>query len=120
MQEAQRRMDAAIARATACHMSNAKWRMLFAILWELGGMELRWKFVSDDRTFTAFSPQPSYGVLEQTLGDVLPHPYGAYREIEWLEVPLSHADLVEAGLAKVGKYPLARTPTGLRIVAYDW
>ena len=118
-EEAERRMGAAIARATARHMSNAKWRKLFAALWELGGVRLRWKFVRDDRVFTESSPPP-YGILEETLGDVLPSPYGAYREIEWVEVSPAQADAVEQKLAHLGQYPLARNATGLRVVAYDW
>lgn len=66
-QEMQRRIDAAIARASACHMSNAKWRKLFAALRELGVGPLRWKFVRDDRVFVQPSP-PAHAVLEQMLG----------------------------------------------------
>lgn len=120
LQEAQRRMDAAITRATASHMSNAKWRKLFSTMWELGGVGLRWKFVRDDRVFEAASPPPSHSLLEETLGDVPPYPYGPYREIEWVEVDATRADAVEAALADVGKFPLVRTPSGLRVVAYDW
>lgn len=101
-------------------MSNAKWRKLFAALWELGGIGLRWKFLCDDRIFNESSPPLSYGVLEDRLGDVLPYPYGAYREIEWIEVSLAQADAVESKLSQLGKYPLVRTATGLRVVAYDW
>jgi len=113
-------MDAAIARATAHHMSNAKWRKFFAALWELGGVRLRWKFLRDDRVFDEPSPPTPYGVLEDRLGDVLPYPYGAYREIEWVEVSLAQADEVELKLSQLGKYPLVRTSTGIRVVAYDW
>jgi hypothetical protein len=112
-------MDAAIAKASVRHMSNAKWRKLFAALWELGGVGLRWKFVRDERIFSAGSPPPG-AVLDQTLGDVLPSPYGAYREIEWVEVPAAHADRVEQALAQAGKFPLVRSATGLRVVAYEW
>lgn len=100
-------------------MSNAKWRKLFAILWELGGVELRWKFVRDERIFTAQSPPP-HGALEETLGDVLPSPYGAYSEIEWVEAPAAQADDVEQALARAGKFPIVRCATGLRVEAYKW
>jgi hypothetical protein len=80
-QETQRRIDAAIARASARHMSNARWRKLFAALRELEVGPLRWKFVRDDNVFVQPVP-PAHAVLERTLGDVLPHPYGPYREIE--------------------------------------
>src|SRR4051812_43853412 len=82
-QEKQRRVDAAIARASACHMSDTKWRKLFGLLRELGVGPLRWKFVRDDRVFVQPAP-PAFAVLERTFGDVLPYPYGPYREIEWV------------------------------------
>ncbi len=43
--EQARRVDAAIARALACHMSNAKWRKLFPALRELGVGRMAWKFI---------------------------------------------------------------------------
>jgi hypothetical protein len=118
-QEARRRMDVAIARARVHHMSNTKWRKLFATLWEMGGIRLRWKFVRDERIFTEGSPSPS-NILDEMLGDTLPSPYGAYREIEWVEVALAQADRVEQALAQVGQYPLVRCATGLRVIAYEW
>ena len=50
-QEAQRRVDDTIARASVCHMSDTKWRKLFAALRELAVGPLRWKFIRDDRVF---------------------------------------------------------------------
>ena len=112
-------MEATIARATARHMSNAKWRKLFAALWELGGVGLNWKFLRDDRVFSGSSPPP-YAILEETLGDVMHAPYAVYREIEWVEVSRAQADAVEHKLSQVGHYPLVRTATGMRVIAYDW
>ena len=112
-------MDAAIARATARHMSNAKWRKLFTALWEMGGVELRWKFVRNEHVYTCSSPRP-FGIREESLGDVLPRPYGEYREIHWVEVSHAQADAVEQKLSQLGQFPLVRTDTGMRVAAYDW
>lgn len=118
-QEMQRRIDAAIARASVCHMSNAKWRKLFAVLRELEVGPVRWKFVRDNRVFLHPVP-PADALLEKMLGDVLPYPYGPYREIEWIEVPAERAAGVIEALAAIGQFPIQRLETGLRIVGYTW
>ena len=118
-QEKQRRVDAAIARASACHMSNARWRKLFAALRELGVGPLRWKFVGDDRVFVQPVP-PAQAVLERTLGDVLPYPYGPYREIEWVEMPAECAIGVIAALAAVGQFPVQQSRSGVPVAGYTW
>jgi hypothetical protein len=115
----QRRIDAAIARASVCHMSNAKWRKLFAVLRELEVGPVRWKFVRDNRVFLHPVP-PADALLEKMLGDVLPYPYGPYREIEWIEVPAERAAGVIEALAAIGQFPIQRLETGLRIVGYTW
>jgi hypothetical protein len=117
--EMQRRVDAAIARATACHMSNTKWRKLFAALRELDIGPLRWKFISDDRIFVRPVP-PAHAVLERTLGDALPYPYGPFREIEWIEVPAEQAVVVVEALATVGEFPIQQLDSGVRVVGYTW
>ena len=118
-QEKQRRVDAAVARATASHMSNTKWRKVFAALLELGVGPVRWKFVGDDHVFVQSVP-PAHAVLERMLGDVLPYPYGQYREIEWVEVPAARAAGVIEALAAVGQFPVRQCDTGLRVVGYTW
>jgi hypothetical protein len=40
----------------------------------------------DDRIFVQPLP-PAGAVLERMFGDVLPYPYGPFREIEWIEIP---------------------------------
>jgi hypothetical protein len=117
--EAQRRVDALIARASACHMSDAKWRKLFATLRSLGVGPLRWKFIHDDRVFAEPVP-PAPEVLERTLGDVLPYPYGPFREIEWVEVPAERAAGVVAALAAVGQFPVQQLDSGVRVIGYSW
>src|SRR5262249_34758797 len=106
--ETQRRIDAAIAGASASHMSNAKWRKLFAALRELGVGPLRWKFVRDDRVFLQSVPRAHAG-LERTLGGGLAYPYGPFREIGWV-----------AGLAVVGHLPIQQLDSGVRVVGYTW
>jgi len=118
-QETQRRVDAAIARASASHMSDAKWRKLFAALRESGVGPVRWKFVRDDRVVVGPVP-PAHGVLERTLGDVLPYPYGPYREIEWVEVPVEQAAGVIEALAALGQFPVRQVDSGLRVIGYTW
>jgi hypothetical protein len=118
-QEAQRRVDALIARASACHMSDAKWRKLFAALRELDVGPLRWKFIRDDRVFAQPVP-PAPEVLERTLGDVLPYPYGPFREIEWVEVPAGRAAGVVEALAAVGQFPVRQLDSGVRVIGYTW
>jgi hypothetical protein len=117
--EARRRVDAAIARASAGHMSDAKWRKLFAVLRESGVGPVRWKFVRDDRVFVEPAP-PAHAVLERTLGDVMPCPYGPYREIEWVEVPADWAAGVIEALAAVGQFPVRQLESGVRVVGYTW
>jgi hypothetical protein len=100
-------------------MSDAKWRKLFAALRELGVGPLRWKFVREDRVFVQPSP-PTHAVLERTLGDVLPYPYGPYREIDWVEMPAERAAGVVEALAAVGQFPLRQLASGVRVVGYTW
>jgi hypothetical protein len=116
--ERQRRIDAAIARAKAAHMSNAKWRKLFQVL-SGRGFQLRWKFIGDDRVFEEWPPHED-AILDDCLGDVLPYPYGPYREIDWIEIPAEHADLTEELLDNIGRFPKTRTEFGLRVAGYSW
>ena len=115
--EWQRRVDAAIARASAAHMSNAKWFKLFAVLRGLHVGPLRWKFVRQDDTAECPVP-PEWGVRPEGLGDVLPYPYGPFREIEWVEVPAERAAGVLEALAAVGQFHIRQLDSGVRIVGY--
>ena len=117
--EEQRRVDAKLGRATAKYMSDARWLALFAALRSAGVSEVRWKFVRDDRVF--FQPVPDDTELfADRLGDVLPAPHAAFREIEWLEVPSQRAELF-ATLRSSGKeFPWRESAEGLRLVAYEW
>ena len=134
--ELQRRVERKIAQATARHMSNAKWRRLLGLLHSLEVRALRWKFLGDDRVFCSWVPAP-VDLLESCLGDVLPYPYGPYREIEWIEVPHSYPDpasgekrplpertheidRIHARINRAGVFPATVLDSGLRIVAYSW
>jgi hypothetical protein len=117
--EHRRRVDAAIARAAACHMSDAKWLKFFAVLRALDVGPLRWKFVRDDRVFVEPAP-PAHAVLERALGDVPPYPYGPYREIEWVEVPAERAAGAIEALAAIGRFPVRQLDSGVRVVGYTW
>jgi hypothetical protein len=117
--EHQRRVDAAIARAVACHMSNAKWLKFFAVLRALDIWPLRWKFVRQDGVVSYPAPRES-GLREDGLGDVMPYPYGPFREIEWVEVPAERAAGVVEALAAVGQFPIQQLDSGVRVVGYTW
>lgn len=112
----EQRMDAAIGRALVRHMSNAKWRKVFAVLTERSVGPVRFKLLRDERVGTR-GPQERAGAT--TLGDELPAPCLPYRWIEWIETPLARAEEVERALAAVGRFPLRRTETGLRVVGYE-
>src|ERR1044072_5318113 len=116
--ELQRRIDATIARAATRSMSDAKWRKLFQALHELGIEKVRWKFLRDERVFVASVPSASV-VLEGMLGDVLPYPYGPFREIEWIEIPAEFATGLSAALEAIGKFPVQQLDSGVRVVAYQ-
>lgn len=117
--ERQRRVDAAIARASASHMSNAKWLKLFTVLRDYGVGPLHWKFVRQDEVATCPIP-PAWGLRADGLGDVLPYPHGPYREIEWVEVPTAQAAGVVEALAAVGQFPVRQLDSGVRVVGYTW
>ena len=119
LRKEERRVDAAIALAAACHMSDAKWRKLLGALRALGVGPLQWKFVRCERVFEAPVP-PAYGLLERTLGDVPPYPYGPYREIEWVAIPADRTEEVTEALDSLGRFPVERTDMGVRVVGYTW
>jgi uncharacterized protein (DUF433 family) len=134
--ELQRRVERKIAQATASHISNTKWRKLFRLLYSLEVRVVLWKFLRDDRVFCSPVPAPA-DLLETSLGDVLPYPYGPYREIEWIEVPRSYPDPradenrplpertheldgILEGIHHAGELPVTVLDSGLRIVGYTW
>jgi hypothetical protein len=117
--ERQRRVDAFIATATACHMSDAKWRKLFAILRRLGVGRMAWKLIREDQ-ITWQEPPPEWALMDTCLGDFGLTPAVPYREIDWVEVPAERAAGVAEELAAVGQFPVQQRDTGLRVVGYSW
>ncbi len=100
-------------------MSNAKWRRLFRLLQETEARRVLWKFIGDERVFDA-PPPMLRDVLDDSLGDVLPYPYGPYREIEWIEIPAEQARDVENRLGRIGRFPLQQVEGRLRVAGYVW
>ena len=117
--EQQRRVDAAITRSSACHMSDAKWRKLFLALRELGVGRMAWRFVRSDQLYHQ-PPPPEWALMESCIGDFGVAVGVAYREIDWVEVPAEQATGVAEELAAVGHFPVRQAAFGLRIVGYSW
>jgi hypothetical protein len=117
--ERQRRVDAAIARATACHMSDAKWRKLLLALREMGVGRMAWKFVRSEQLYYQ-EPPPEWALLETCLGDFGVAPAVPYREIDWVEIPAERAAGVAEGLEAIGQFPVQQVASGVRIVGYSW
>jgi hypothetical protein len=61
--------------------------------------------------FHAAVPRTDH-ILESCFGDVLPYPYGPYREIEWIEVPSERAAGIAAALNRIAQFPLQETESG--------
>lgn len=135
----QKRIERLISSASVCHMNNAKWRKLFSILRDPStpARRLNYKFVGTSKIYRNIGIPSSQDLLETKFGDILPHPYGEYREIEWIEIPSSYPnpksdpkrplpeikhDLVriKKSLDKHGQFPIQLLDSGLRIVAYTW
>jgi alpha-ketoglutarate-dependent taurine dioxygenase len=115
----QARLEAALARAQTSHMSNAKWRALFHLLHEVGVTQLRWKVVRDERNYLA-PPPPAVSLLADRFGDVLPSPYAAYRELEWIEVAAPDDALVARLTSARKQFPWRGADSGWRVVGYTW
>lgn len=118
-QEQQRRVDSAIARATACHMSDAKWRKLLSALRAAGVGRMTWKFVRSDQLYYQ-QPPPEWGLMGACLGDCGIAPAVPYREIDWVEVPNEQANRAREALDRVGEFRTEQHDSGLRILGYSW
>lgn len=129
----EQRIRAKLATARACLMNNCRWREVLSVLARSAHLNtpIRWRFVRDDRTF--FESVPSLhglGLLPERLPDELPYPYGPYREIDWIEVPVSapttkiiqhnNLEALAGELESLGQLPMERTDAGLRISGYVW
>ncbi len=118
-QERQWRIDAFIATATACHMSDTKWRKLFTTLRRLGVGRMAWKLIREEQIAWQ-EPPPEWALMDTCLGDFGLTPAVPYREIDWVEVPAAQAAGVAEELAVVGQFPLRPHASGLRVVGYTW
>ena len=133
--EAGKRMDKKIMSCSTSLMSNAKWRKLFIGL--QGAVSgVKWKFINDERIFTAPIPSET-DLLEDSFGDVMPCPYGAYKEIDWILIPATYADpqsdekrplpekknkleLIKKELQRLGNFPLEQSAEGIKVMGYKW
>jgi hypothetical protein len=118
-EETQRRIDATIARAKVCHMSNTKWWKLLTDLKHLGIGPVRCKFLRDSRVF--LQPIPDYDSLPKyKFGDGVLCPHRPFREIEWIEIPAEQARGLSEWLATVAQFPVEQRDSGLRVIGYTW
>ena len=132
-------IDRLTANASVTHMSNAKWRKLFGILScpSLKIMQLKWKFLADDRISLNWGVPRPETFLKDRFGDYLPYPYGQFKEIEWVEIPNTYRnpksiskrplpnlphDLIpiRKAIEQRGNFPLQVSDSGLRIIGYTW
>jgi hypothetical protein len=100
-------------------MSNARWLALFEKLREQEVRRLQWKFLDDEKVFEAYLPDTS-NLLPERFADILPAPYGLYRDIEWIEIPNLTPEQATALTNWKKSIPWAKSPSGLRVVAYTW
>lgn len=136
--EATRRIERRIAAASAAHMSDAKWRKLFAALHSFPG-RLRGaaiKFVNDDRMFVEPLPGPKFK-HDDNLGECGGISYSRFAHIEFVQIPNRFASspygprypetVIENDLSslvdflnKLGKFPIESCAEGIRVVGYSW
>lgn len=131
-----KRNDRKIASASVALMSDTKWRKLFVVLREFSPPlpEVQWKFVNEERVHVAEIPRD---LMEKGFGDVLPSPYGLYKDIEWIFIPESFTDprqdekrplptkkndlvAILNALENAGQFPLEKLEDGVKIVGYKW
>lgn len=131
----QQKIDQAIWRYSHAHMSNAKWRKAFRILYSIEPPLTRclWKFVADERVFSTGVPREE-DLLDTHLADGRFQPEFVYREIEWVEIPAQYqiddtgdapqivhqkVSVVLEALNKAGKFPVALPESGLLLYGYS-
>jgi hypothetical protein len=136
--EVKRRIARKIEQASACYMSNAKWRKFFNSLHsyegQIGGLSI--KFVKDDRVFEISMPGP-FKDEEKQFGDEMPYPYGPFKEIEYVKIPKEYPnphsdpkrdlpdlsndlDDLKSYLESIAKFPIFEYEDCIRIVGYEW
>jgi hypothetical protein len=136
--ERERRIEQRISTARVAHMSNAKWRKLFAVMYAqpkpLG--HVGFKFINDDRVFRETPPEPNFA-HEDNFGECGGISHSLFRHLEYVEIPRQYQRnlngprypatefsndvqrLIEE-LAKVGQFAIQEDDRGLRILGYEW
>lgn len=136
--ESERRIQRRIASARVNHMSNAKWRKLFAAIHSLpkypGGVGI--KFINDDRLFTEPIPGPDFE-YEDNFGECGGISYAPFSHIEFVQIPNKYSrqllgprypetkfindvtSLIER-LTEIGSFPIQEYDDGIRILGYEW
>lgn len=111
-----------IAKATVRHMSDTKWRKLFALLHELpGGCEtIGLKLIGRKVLGT---PPPGPFFEEETCfggqGDLKSVPFAHIEYVGLSNSVVANADLL-AFLSKHGQWPIVEEDEGILIIGYEW
>ncbi|MEP3890396.1 MAG: hypothetical protein ABJN69_08000 [Hellea sp.] len=130
MNEIDRRLERRVASASVKHMSNAKWRKLFAVLHAAAPplREVGIKFVNQDRIFSVAVPGPSFE-SDDDFGECGGISYALFAHIEFLQI--SKSDISTANVSNdiqalvellntAGLWPIQVYEEGIRIVGYEW
>ncbi len=114
------RLDSTISRKfSASYMNNTKWVKLLkaACPFYPDIREMNYKLVC--------SGEVKNTIIEEYEEHIDDHWFiepSIYKEIEWLEFPFDgnpKLDEFEILLNQLGKFPLLKTPTGLRVLGYE-
>ena len=136
--EKERRIQRRIAAARVKHMSNAKWRKLFAAIHSLPGRfgDVGIKFIKDDRLFTEPVPGPEFE-YEDNFGECGGISYAPFTDIEFVQIPNKYKRELDGPrypateftndvrslvkrLAELGAFPIQTYDGGIRILGYEW
>ena len=136
--ETERRIQRRIAAARVKHMSNAKWRKLFAVLHSLPEplAEVGIKFINNDNLFTGPTPGPDFD-YDDHFGECGGISYAPFTDIEFVQIPITYHREVHGPrypsteftndvqslfkrLAQVGSFPIQQYDGGIRILGYEW
>ena len=138
LSETERRIQRRIAAARVKHMSNAKWRKLFAVIHSLPDplAEVGIKFINGDNLFTGPTPGPDFDD-DDHFGECGGISYVPFTDIEFVQIPNTYhcevhgprypttectndvLGLLER-LAQVGSFPIHKYDGGIRILGYEW
>jgi hypothetical protein len=136
--EKERRTQLRIAAALVKHMSNTKWRKLFAAIQSLPDRfgDVGIKFINDDRLFTGPMPGPNFE-HEDNFGECGNLSYAPFEHIEFVQIPNTYNRKLDGPrypateytndvegligrLADIGSFPIQAYDGGIRIIGYEW